>query len=149
MNEYAFEMATPAIRFGFGVAAEIGADLAGLGKQHVLVFTDPNLRTLPPVARVLESLESHKIGFSIFDRVRVEPTEESFREAASAARADNFDAFVAIGGGFDNRYGQSGESLQLLSSRFLRFRQSADRKRSTCPRASQTPHCDSHNGRHR
>ena len=99
MNEYAFEMATSAIRFGFGVTREVGAELADLGKEHVLVFTDPNLRALPPVVKALESLESHKVHASVFDRVRVEPTEESFSEAASAGRADNFDAFVAIGGG--------------------------------------------------
>jgi hydroxyacid-oxoacid transhydrogenase len=99
MNEYAFEMATSAIRFGFGVTREVGAELADLGKKHVLVFTDPNLRALPPVITALEALEKHKIRVSIFDRVRVEPTEESFREAAAAAQADNFDAFLAIGGG--------------------------------------------------
>jgi len=99
MNEYAFEMATSAIRFGFGVTGEVGAELADLGKQHVLVLTDPNLRALPPVAAVLESLQEHKIHFSIFDRVRVEPTDESFCEAARAARSEDFDAFVAVGGG--------------------------------------------------
>lgn len=99
MNEYAFEMSTSAIRFGFGVTREVGAELADLGKECVLVFTDSNLRALPPVSTALESLEKHKIRASIFDRVHVEPTEESFREAASAAQADNFDAFVAIGGG--------------------------------------------------
>ena len=98
-NEYAFEMATSAIRVGAGVTGEVGAELMDLGKRHVLVLTDPNLRDLPPVARVLESLETHKIRFSIFDRVRVEPTDESFREATSAAQADDFDAFVAVGGG--------------------------------------------------
>ena len=99
MNEYAFEMATSAIRFGLGVTREVGAELADLGKERVLVFTDPNLRALPPVITVLAALEKHKIRASIFDRVSVEPTEESFRDAAAAAQADNFDAFVAIGGG--------------------------------------------------
>lgn len=99
MNEYAFEMATSAIRFGFGVTRELGAELADLGKERALVFTDPNLRALPPVITALESLERHKIRASIFDRVRVEPTERSFREAAAAAQAGDFDAFVAIGGG--------------------------------------------------
>ena len=99
MNEYAFEMATSSIRVGVGVTREVGAELADLGKHHILVFTDPNLRTLPPVVTVLASLEKHKIRSSIFDRVRVEPTDESFHEAAVAAQADNFDAFVAVGGG--------------------------------------------------
>jgi len=99
MNEYAFEMATSAVRVGPGVTDEVGPELVDLDKQHVLVLTDPNLRALPPVARVLESLERHKIRFSIFDRVRVEPTDESFLDAASAAQADHFEAFVAVGGG--------------------------------------------------
>jgi hydroxyacid-oxoacid transhydrogenase len=99
IHEYAFEMATAAVRFGFGVTREVGAELADQGKQHALVFTDANLRSLPPVATVLESLEEHKLRFSIFDRVRVEPTDESFCEAVSAAQADNFDSFVAVGGG--------------------------------------------------
>jgi hydroxyacid-oxoacid transhydrogenase len=98
-QEYAFEMASAAIRFGFGVTREVGAELADLGKQHALVFTDANLRRLPPVATVLESLEHHKIRYSIFDRVRVEPTDESFCEAIGAAQADSFDSFVAVGGG--------------------------------------------------
>ena len=98
-NEYAFEMATSGIRFGAGVTREVGAELAELGKRHVLVFTDPNLRGLLPITTALESLENHKIRTSIFDQVLVEPTDESFREATSAAAADDYDAFVAIGGG--------------------------------------------------
>ncbi|HVB55884.1 MAG TPA: hydroxyacid-oxoacid transhydrogenase [Candidatus Acidoferrales bacterium] len=98
-HENAFEMASSSIRFGFGVTREIGAELADLGKQHILIVTDAALRCRPPVVAVLESLQEHKIGFSIFDRVRVEPTDESFREAICAAQADSFDAFVAVGGG--------------------------------------------------
>ncbi len=97
--EYAFEIATAAIRFGFGVTREVGAELADLGKSHVLVFADPNLRTLPPLATVQESLQEHKIRFSVFDRVHIEPTDESLREATAAAQAEDFDAFVAVGGG--------------------------------------------------
>jgi hydroxyacid-oxoacid transhydrogenase len=99
LREYAFEMATTVIRFGFGVTREVGAELADLGKNHVLVFTDPHLRALPPASTVFESLRDHKIPFSIFDRVRVEPTDESLRDATAAAQSDEFDAFVAVGGG--------------------------------------------------
>ncbi len=99
LNEYAFEMATSSIRFGFGVTREVGAELVDLGKKHVLVFTDSNLRALPPVTAVLESLREHKIRFSVFDRVLVEPSDESFRQATAAAQSGDFDAFVAVGGG--------------------------------------------------
>jgi hydroxyacid-oxoacid transhydrogenase len=99
MNEYAFEMATTAIRYGFGVTREVGAELVDLGKKHVLVFTDSNLRALPPATTVFESLQHHKIRFSVFDRIRVEPSDQSFRDATAAAQSEEFDAFVAVGGG--------------------------------------------------
>ncbi|MDP7269525.1 MAG: hydroxyacid-oxoacid transhydrogenase, partial [Pirellulales bacterium] len=74
-------------------------DLVDMGARRVMVVTDPNLSKLPPVATVLESLERQKVEFSLFDRVRVEPTDESFQEAISFAREQPFDAFVAVGGG--------------------------------------------------
>ena len=51
------------------------------------------------MATVCESLERERIQFELFDRVRVEPTDESFQEAISLATAGDFDAFVAVGGG--------------------------------------------------
>jgi hydroxyacid-oxoacid transhydrogenase len=98
-NEYAFEIAASALRFGAGATRECGADLAGLGARHVLVFTDPGLRNLAPVATVLESLEEHKLPFTLFDRVRVEPTGDSIQEAILTARDTPYDAIVAVGGG--------------------------------------------------
>ncbi|HET9702458.1 MAG TPA: hydroxyacid-oxoacid transhydrogenase [Vicinamibacterales bacterium] len=99
MNDIAFEMAVSSIRFGVGVTREVGMDLAELGVAHALVITDPTLRTLPPVATVLASLEANAIRHAVFDRVRVEPTDESFLEAIAFARAGGYDAFVAVGGG--------------------------------------------------
>ncbi len=99
LREYAFETAASAIRFGAGATREVGADLADLGAKHVLVFTDPNLRNLRPVATALESLENNKVRFSVFDRVRVEPTEESLQDAIRFATDGDYDALLAVGGG--------------------------------------------------
>ena len=98
-NETAFEMATSSIRFGRGVTAEVGMDLAELKVQNVMVVTDPNLRSSLPVVTVLESLEAHRVQFKLFDAVRVEPTDESFQEAIRFATEGNFDCLVAVGGG--------------------------------------------------
>lgn len=98
-NEYAFEMATASIRFGWGATREVGMDLAELKARHVLVVTDPTVRRLPPVATALESLEQNGIEFRVYDRVRVEPTAASCIDAARFAREGEFDAFLAIGGG--------------------------------------------------
>ena len=97
--EYAFEIAASNIRFGPGVTREIGMDLAELGVRRVMVVTDPYLTSLAPVATVLESLKSEKVPFELFDKVHVEPTDDSMLEAISFARQGQFDAYVAVGGG--------------------------------------------------
>ena len=97
--EIGFEMGTSNFRFGPGVSREIGMDLADLGVKRAMVLTDPNLRDLPPVRIVTESLRSEDIEFVLFDRVRVEPTEASFQEAIAFAADGGFEAFVAVGGG--------------------------------------------------
>lgn len=93
------ELATSNIRFGLGVTCEIGMDLADRGARRVMVLADPNLAGLYPVQSVLESLESEKISWSLFDRIVIEPTDVSFQDVIRAAEAEPFDAFVAIGGG--------------------------------------------------
>jgi hydroxyacid-oxoacid transhydrogenase len=98
-QDYAFEMAVSAIRFGKGVTREVGMDLAELGAKHVLVITDPVVRSLAPLQTVVESLEQSRVPYTIYDRVRVEPTDESFLDAINFAKAGNYDAYVAVGGG--------------------------------------------------
>ena len=97
--EIAFEIAASNIRFGPGVTREVGMDLADLGERRVLVITDPVLRRLPPVHAVLESLEDNRIPYTVYDRVRVEPNDQSFADAFEFARQSDFTAIVAVGGG--------------------------------------------------
>ena len=98
-NDVAFEMAVSSIRFGKGVTREVGMDLAEMGARNVLVVTDPLVRTLPPMQTVVDSLEASAVRYTIYDRVRVEPTDESFLDAIAFARDGGYDAYVAIGGG--------------------------------------------------
>jgi len=98
-HEIAFEMAASSVRFGPGVTREVGMDLADLGAKNVLVVTDSVLRTLAPIQVTLESLETNRIAATVYDRVRVEPTDESFLDAITFARQGNYDAIVAVGGG--------------------------------------------------
>ncbi len=98
-NDVAFEMAVSSIRFGKGVTREVGMDLAEMGALNVLVVTDPTVRALPPMQTVIDSLEASAVRYTIYDRVRVEPTDESFLDAIAFARDGRYDAYVAIGGG--------------------------------------------------
>jgi hydroxyacid-oxoacid transhydrogenase len=98
-REFAFEMATSNIRFGAGVTREVGMDLAEWKVHRVMVLTDKSLSKLPPMHSVLESLAEHKVTFSLFDGVRVEPSDRSLKEAIAFASEGNFEGFVAVGGG--------------------------------------------------
>ncbi|KAK3596175.1 hypothetical protein CHS0354_010711 [Potamilus streckersoni] len=97
--EYAFEMACSNIRYGPGVTKEVGMDLQNLGAKKVCLMTDKNLRKLTPVKVAIESLERHKINYKIYDSVRVEPTDQSFKDAINFSKANDFDAYLAVGGG--------------------------------------------------
>ncbi|XP_034476362.1 probable hydroxyacid-oxoacid transhydrogenase, mitochondrial [Drosophila innubila] len=98
-KEYAFEMSASTVRFGPGVSKELGADLLNLGAKNVCLVTDKNVAKLPSVRVALDSLARHGINYEVYDDTRVEPTDESFWQAAQFARRKQFDAFVAIGGG--------------------------------------------------
>ncbi|MDP6633748.1 MAG: hydroxyacid-oxoacid transhydrogenase [Phycisphaerae bacterium] len=98
-NETAFNMGSSNIRFGPGATREIGMDLADMGAKHVLVITDPNLAKLAPVATVLGSLDDNGVAYTLFDKVRIEPTDGSLKEAIAFANDNPCDAFIAVGGG--------------------------------------------------
>src|SRR5947209_1892784 len=92
-------MAASRIRYGPGVTREVGMDLADLGVRRALVVAGPRLVRQAPVETVLAALDEAKVGYALFDRVRTEPTEASFREAMAFAGSQPFDGFVAVGGG--------------------------------------------------
>jgi hydroxyacid-oxoacid transhydrogenase len=98
-KDVAFEMAVSSVRYGVGVTREVGMDLEELGARLVMVLTDPVVATLPPARTVIASLEQRGVPYALYDRVRVEPSDESFVDAIAFGRERPFDAFVAVGGG--------------------------------------------------
>lgn len=98
-QEIGFEMAASNIRFGRGVTAEIGMDLKDLGVKKAMFLTDPNIAKLPMTKTVIESLEAEGVEYVLYDQVRVEPTDESFKQAIAFAEKHKVDSFVALGGG--------------------------------------------------
>jgi hydroxyacid-oxoacid transhydrogenase len=100
-----FEMAASSVRYGVGVTGEVGMDLADMGIRRVLVVADPALANrssgifLPPLQAVVDSLDQNGIVASIYDRVRIEPSDTSWADAIAFAREWPFDALIAVGGG--------------------------------------------------
>ncbi len=97
--ETAFSIDTSSIRYGPGVTAEVGYEMRRMGARRVMVVTDPYVATLEPVAVALASLRSEGVDATLFDKVRIEPSDESFQAAIAFATEGRFDGYVAVGGG--------------------------------------------------
>lgn len=97
--ETAFTMDTSSIKYGPGVTKEVGYDMKKLGARRVMVATDPNLTDSEPVTVTLEALQQENIETVLFDKVRVEPTDDSFKDAIKFAIKGQFDGFIGVGGG--------------------------------------------------
>jgi hydroxyacid-oxoacid transhydrogenase len=97
--ETAFVMNTSSIKYGPGATREVGYDMHALGARRVMVVADPHLVNQEPVAVAVEALQAAGVRAVLFDRVRIEPTDASFKEAIAFAIDGKFDGYVAIGGG--------------------------------------------------
>jgi hydroxyacid-oxoacid transhydrogenase len=103
-KETVFTYASPALKFGPGASAEVGHDLASYGARRVLLVTDAGVMEAGHPTRIAEQVWQHGIETVIFDRARVEPTDESLEEAVDFARdaestGRRLDAVLAVGGG--------------------------------------------------
>lgn len=98
-RESAFTMDATSIKYGPGVTREVGYDMKHFGASRTMVVTDPNLADSEPVTVTLGALRDEGIDAALFDQVRIEPTDVSFKEAIQFAREGSFDSCIAVGGG--------------------------------------------------
>ena len=98
-NETLFTWAAPALKFGSGALDEVGREIAALGAGSCLVITDAGVRDTGIPDRIREQLVAEGIKAEVFDGVGVEPTDESIDEAVRFARQQNWDSYIAVGGG--------------------------------------------------
>ena len=98
-TETAFAIDNSSIHFGSGVTGEVGFEMRRLGAKRVMVVTDPRLKTSRAVGITMESLAAEGIDALLFDRVEVEPTDLSFKDAIAFAIDGKFDGYVGVGGG--------------------------------------------------
>ncbi len=97
--ETVFSVDPRPVKFGLGAIAEIGHDAVALAMSNVALFTDPRVAELPPTSLASKSLEAAGVRVSVYENTLVEPTDESFADAASFVRDGGFDGVISIGGG--------------------------------------------------
>lgn len=87
------------VRFGPGRIAELPAVCRELGMKRPLLVTDPGLRKLPMVEKVLVSLEAAGLGSAAFSDIQANPVGRNVEDGVAAYRAQRCDGVIAFGGG--------------------------------------------------
>ena len=98
-REQVFTLEATPLKFGRGAADDAGWELERLGVERAMLASDPGVVAAGITDRVRAAIEAAGIETAIWDRARVEPTADSFAEAAAFAVDGGFDGFVGIGGG--------------------------------------------------
>jgi alcohol dehydrogenase class IV len=98
-HESAFAVDISSFVFGPGVLKEVGEHARSLGMKRTALFTDKRVSALQHVADALASLRAAGIDVAVYDEVKVEPTDASFRAATRFAAEGRFDGYVSVGGG--------------------------------------------------
>ncbi len=94
-----FSVDAAAVKYGPGSLREVGDDASLLGITRAAVFTDSMVGGLESVQNLLGSLRAAGIDFEVYDEVKVEPTDDSFKRASAFATEGRFDGYISIGGG--------------------------------------------------
>jgi hydroxyacid-oxoacid transhydrogenase len=98
-HETIFTMEATPVKFGTGASAEAGWELKRLGVRRAMLVTDPGVAALGHPERIGKLIEDEGLQVVIYDRTRVEPTIDSFQDAADFALEHAVDGFVSVGGG--------------------------------------------------
>ena len=87
-GDTAFTVDMSAITFGAGCLAEAGDQARALGMRRVALFTDKGVARFPHAETVAKSLRAAGCDVTVYDEVRVEPTDLNrvVHEAAQIAR---------------------------------------------------------------
>jgi alcohol dehydrogenase class IV len=103
---------------GAGRISELPGRLRDIGAKRVLVVTDPGVSALPFFPGILQALAAEHIEASVFKDVHPDPVAADVAAGATAYRAHQAEALVAIGGGSALDCGKS-VALAVSTSRPL------------------------------
>lgn len=99
MVDTIFTMETVPLKIGSGATQEVGEDLRAMGIKKVLLVTDANLVSMGMSGKVSGYIQDAGIQVEVWEKVRIEPTDESWMQAIAFARDRKFQGLVAFGGG--------------------------------------------------
>ena len=95
----AFTVDASRITFGRGCLDELGDRAKALGMTRVALFSDAVVARLEFFDTAQRSLRAAGVDVVPYTEVQIEPTDESFRQAAAFASQAEPDGYVSVGGG--------------------------------------------------
>ena len=87
------------IVFGINSSETVGLEAKALGGNKILLVTDNNLRRLNITEGIERNLLKEGLSVNIFSEVEAEPSIEVAEKVTEAARRENYDLVVGVGGG--------------------------------------------------
>ena len=84
---------------GAGAIKEIPGEIKRRGYKKALVCSDPDLVGFGVTAKVTDELDNEGIAWSLYDRIKPNPTIQNIKDGVAAFKASGADMIVAIGGG--------------------------------------------------
>jgi hydroxyacid-oxoacid transhydrogenase len=98
-GETIFSVDPRPIKFGVGASRELAYEVKRLRIKQLAIFADSTTIGLEPYALALKSLDDASLQYQVYSQTRVEPTDQSFKEATRFLDDGQFDGLVSIGGG--------------------------------------------------
>jgi len=92
-------MCQPEIVWGENAVSHLPEVIKSLGGKKVLIVADRNFAGTKIFSEIRENLKKHGVGFSVFDKLRGEPSTELGDECASFGIREKCDIVCGIGGG--------------------------------------------------
>ena len=120
-NETIFSVDPRPIKFGVGASEELAYEADRLQIRSLAVFADKITIALPATVKALQSLDDAWIDYEIYDKVRVEPTDKSFMDAADFLSSGDYDGIVSIGGGSVIDTAKAANLLHCYPAEFLDY----------------------------
>ena len=84
---------------GHGAVNEIVPEVKSRGFKKALIVTDADLVKFQVVKKVTDILDTNKMAYEIFDKVKANPSVEVVQAGVEAFRKAGADYMIAIGGG--------------------------------------------------
>ncbi len=84
---------------GKGAVNEISSEVRARGFKKALIVTDADLVRFNVVKKVTDILDSAKMDYEIFDKVKANPSVEVVKSGVEAFKKSGADYMIAVGGG--------------------------------------------------